>query len=227
MIIRCAWCKRVTGNKPPYGGKHDKEITDGICPECLEKHLMKETPIIFSANMVRAILNGTKTMTRRIIKPQPSSNSKIFVRALTNRLWWQEFDGYYEDAPPRMFKCPYGQVGDRLWVRESYCINALTEKPMYKADFIGTEWVLPAGGWRPSIFMPRWASRITLEITEVRVERLQEISREDVLAEGVSWQDYKQSYDWAFKKLWDSLNAKRGYGWDANPWVWVIGFKVI
>jgi len=145
---------------------------------------------------------------------------------------------------------PYGQIGDRLWVREAWCEDFTGETLYYKAD--GGESPGPKGFWRPSIFMPRWASRITLEITGIRAERLQEISHEDAKAEGIIPMTCclpgAAHYFTPFKKLWDSLNAKRGYvgvkvqllryapgllfplnlyglRWATNPWVWVIEFK--
>lgn len=198
---------------------------------------MKEHPIMSSTDSVEAILEGRKTQTRRVIKPQPRPNSKIFVRALTLSRTWQEYDGYYEDAPPRLFDCPYGQVGDRLWVRES--IVRHNDMWYYKAGWTSTgkSWVecipsqrhLDKLGWQyTSRMMPKIFFRITLEITEVRVERLQEITEEDAKAEGA------ESYytlpggrtvaRYHFSVIWDSIFAKRGYGWEVNPWVWVISF---
>ena len=165
---------------------------------------MKERPIIFSTPMVKAILDGRKTQTRRVIKDQPPLSMRDMFK-------------------PKNLKCPYGQVGDRLWVRETFkpynCMGGFA----YKAD--GD---LSTGfPWKPSIHMPRGASRITLEITESRAERLQDISEEDAKAEGVKCcpnavSDYKHH----FMILWDSINGKK-YPWDSNPWVWVISFKVV
>ncbi|KKL73500.1 hypothetical protein LCGC14_2074310, partial [marine sediment metagenome] len=148
-------------------------------------------------------------------------------------------------------ECPYGQVGDRLWVRETFCIacdeavasttgdDIARNKPCYRAEPANQ----PAQDfcefphWKPSIHMPRWASRITLEITGVKVERVQDISEEDAKAEGVTAKyvggslslanmDYL-SYQAGFCEVWDSINAKRGYGWDVNPWDWALTFKVV
>lgn len=177
---------------------------------------MSEHPILFSGPMVRAILGGRKTMTRRVIKPQPPPDLKEQLLAhgvmLINRAW---------------FLCPYGQPGDRLWVREAFKLwpngeifYAATPAPEKRGKF------LPLGNWKPSIFMPRWASRITLEITAVRVERIQDISEEDIYAEGCLYTPWLPSGDpLVFQNVWDSLNAKRGYGWENNPWTWVISFK--
>lgn len=194
---------------------------------------IKEHPILFSSDMVRAILEGRKTQTRRVVK-------------VTQRNSWLVDDGwtdnYIKDPENHLVnECPYGQPGDRLWLRETFypVTNTLC---LYKAD--GDD-IDPAYNlkWRPSIYMPRWASRITLEITGIRVERVQEITNEGAKAEGVelvpaftagnmSFSDVYGSHHYyhdtareAFQELWDSINAKRGYSWDANPWVWVIEFK--
>ena len=170
---------------------------------------MKERPIIFNTEMVKAILEGRKTQTRRVIKPQPSGIILV----------WEH--------------CPYGQVGDRLWVRETWNAGHDGQSlPVFKAGLSADlTKELEAdelwSGWKPSIHMPRWASRITLEITEIRVERLQEITEEDAKAEGcvkqikdgLIFDSAIHEYSW----LWDSLNAK--YPWESNPWVWVISFK--
>lgn len=162
---------------------------------------MNEHPIIFSTEMVRAILDGRKTMTRRVIN-HPER---------------------YEHIRECDFCCPYGQVGDKLWVRESFLIkhDYKTPKgfPYYKTNFCDDK----ITKWKPSIFMPRWASRITLEITGIRVERLQEISEQDAKDEGICFYD-DNAVD-VFRELWDSINAKRGYSWESNPFVWVIEFK--
>ena len=131
-----------------------------------------------------------------------------------------------------MRPCPYGVPGDRLWVRETFYSNGMCKNTMschYRATYNGlfTPDTVP-WKWTPSIFMPRWASRITLEITGVRVERVQDISEEDARAEGIP-DEYRAGhriyYRPRFKTLWDSINAKRGFGWDSNPWVWVVEFK--
>ena len=193
---------------------------------------MKERPILFSGPMVRAILDGRKTQTRRVLNPQPTivpvkSNSRYLL------------DGHGFTAVSK-----YGVPGDRLWVRETFRDPDTLEFFAYKAD-VGThrwrECIDPDNcRWRPSIFLRRRDSRITLDITEVRVQRLQEISEEDAQAEGVEWHDGVKawrSYDLlgqtpflektaagSFRTLWDSINAKRGFGWDTNPWIWAITF---
>lgn len=220
---------------------------------------MKERPILFSAPMVRAILDGRKTVTRRFVKQDlqrlgdgdwyafdhKGINYRVNARHTTVAAW----------AHLLQF-CPYGQAGDQLWVREAFsgphCMDAsdgCKEVPpskwgdcsriWYWADGNPTEgdWTRP----RPSIHMPRWASRITLEIVSVRVERLQDISEEDAAAEGV----YRESEDeipfngpWyinagdsqgyataksCYAALWDSINGEGS--WEKNPWVWVIEFR--
>lgn len=199
---------------------------------------MKERPILFSAPMVRAILAGRKTQTRRIVKPQPSVIHRLYRDAsiLTNLLFRRK---------DQTIRSPYGTIGDRLWVRETWaihqCADSESERVHYRADCAtGAEPCCPYDGerikkWRPSIFMPRWASRITLEITEVRVQRLQAISEEDAAAEGVSspmpfkwrkdeWQNETPNIA-RFAALWESINGAAS--WAANPWVWAITFKMI
>ena len=201
---------------------------------------MKEHPILFSTDMVKAILEGRKTMTRRVIKPQPTDAGLEFATACEGEFSaWQDdglnLDEHSEDGGPCQRICPYGQVGDRLWVRETFVLTNY-QTPVYRADFKdvnGYYWSSIASDpkgvkWTPSIHMPRWASRINLEITEIRVERVQEISEEGAKAEGIealkpSMCCYTNRY--CFEVLWESINAKRGYSWEANPWVWCISFK--
>jgi len=202
---------------------------------------MKERPTLFSGSMVRAILEGRKTQTRRVINPQPEGHRDGAWRMETGApypiaafCFWHDI---VEEKPDEEVACPYGAECDRLWVRETWRAIPLGGIK-YRAD--GTE---TGAHWKPSIFMPRWASRITLEITDVRVQRVQDISTDDVIAEGVdvfsslpvllprklSGEKLDHlAHEIAvslYKKLWDSINAKRGYGWDANPWVWAITFK--
>ena len=174
---------------------------------------MKERPILFNGEMVRATLDGRKTQTRRAIKPQP---------------------GFQGNTPIECIHCPYGDPGDRLWVRETWAKGPQNHgwgEVIYKATFGAMMKPVCEGftKWKSPRFMPRKYSRITLEVTGVRVERLQDITHRDALAEGVSY-DVSKS-DGAplkrFQVLWDSNNAKGGFGWDDNPWVWVIEFKAI
>jgi len=196
---------------------------------------MADRPILFSAPMVRALLAGTKTQTRRAVKPQPW----ILAGEL---LCWKDDALTPEEMAQR---CPHGQPGDRLWVRETWTTHAflddtpprdLTTRSLhYQADG-----VIKTGKLRPSIHMPRWASRITLEVTGVRVERLQGISEADAQAEGLHYHDgrgighsgWREGhgvgfvYDTAreaYADLWRSINGPGS--WKANPWVWCVSFK--
>jgi hypothetical protein len=207
---------------------------------------MKERQILFSGQMVRAILEGRKTITRRVMKPTESTesylfNNKAFDRYKFTHMWYDMEDrycAYFETGPTedseygyaQSFVCPYGQPGDRLWVRETFRTDAYADgRPEYRAtptceDKV-EEYDLPSR-WHPSIYMPHAFSRILLDVTVVRVERVQDISEEDAKAEGVGniiFQGLTRRD--LFASLWDSINAKRGYGWDANPWVWVVEFK--
>ena len=185
---------------------------------------MKERPISATRPEVRAILDGRKTMTRRIVKPQPIGGDKICKRGMG--YGW--IIGQLRDSENawRDLSCPYGQPGDRLWVRETWRIPNGAPRGWvdYRADDAREGF-----RWRPSIYMPRWASRITLEITDIRVERLQDISEEDAQAEGVKlhteYIPMKVGFNHrqAFGGLWESINGPGS--WDANPWVWAIEFK--
>jgi len=211
----------------------------------------KERPILFSAPMVRAILDGRKTVTRRPVKVQPHTDaSGNFCVGRSN--YGQ--DGYGKPVTKRFINdcCPYGKPGDRLWVRETwYCDHSeVLSGPYLKPDDLdisearddGTL-VYAADGlapyeqeqptWKPSIHMPRWACRILLEIIDVRVERLQDITYEQAVTEGVhrgALREWCASDEGgachkypipAFRDLWQST----GGDWDANPWVWVVEFK--
>jgi len=199
----------------------------------------KQKPILFSTEMVRAIIEGRKTQTRRVIKPQPPKGLK-------------PYQGY-----PGVIDCRPYQPGCILWVRETWADlhgmgfgnDPRTDKPFqfaYAADIIpGSDGdrIRKEYGikWKPSIYMPRKAARLFLRAKNVRVERLQDISEEDAIAEGIHWTkegplhahylDNKLDawLKWlakeAFASLWNSINAKRGYGWETNPWVWVIEFE--
>lgn len=194
---------------------------------------MRERPILFSSPMVRAILAGTKAQTRRVVKPQPEWSEPATV--------WQHGDGHsgsgwyahhseYPEEGALHYRCPYGQPGDRLWVRETHI--DLGACCLYRADANAEQeraLVAPGQRWMPSIHMPRSLSRITLEVTGVRVERLQDISEADAQAEGAepmalddlgnTWRTHKRGY----QSLWESINGPGS--WDANPWVWVIEFQ--
>lgn len=205
---------------------------------------MKEHPIIFNGENVRAILNNRKTQTRRVIKPQPSEcwDSLVWLSGIEK---WRAHHPNGSPVPSPAspeWRCPYGAPGDRLWVRETWgMLNDLPDSRdvVYRADYPG-EPSPEARGWRPSIHMYRWASRITLEVVDVQVERMQDITPSDCIAEGIEiianeWStpwyrglrnEWKSSRE-AFANLWDSINAKRGYPWADNPWVWAVTFKMM
>jgi hypothetical protein len=235
----------------------------------------KERPILFSAPMVRALLAGSKTQTRRAMKTQPAGNTMCVTP------WMIAGEQEEDDAGRALFlavdsegdsyqyACPYGKVGDLLWVRESYTLGTIPVA-LKGADYLkrgdetgDVDWCLAAwyegdphpGGWfaplgkKPSIHMPRWASRLTLRITDVRVEQLQSISARDAVAEGVgSWRDgwdRKTSAEMflsvgagmhgdinkqgvartLYRALWESINGSGS--WEANPWVWVVEFEKV
>lgn len=193
---------------------------------------MKERPILFSGPMVRALLDSSKTQTRRVVKPQPVYDGRFAGG------WKLKGKKGHEAAtcsPLIAEVCPYGQPGDRLWVRESfahiYRDNSSPERRSfedvaYMADGRGID-IGAYGSWKPSIHMPRWASRITLEITSVRVERLQDITQGDAMAEGCPFPSMAQGDDprqW-YEQLWGEINGPGS--WAANPWVWRIEFKRI
>ena len=222
--------------------------------------VVTDRPILFTPENVLKILDGTKSQTRRVAQV-PSH--------------------YGVEESQESIKCPFGLVGDRLWVKESWRVGAWNEEEGtiavdYRADnYARREWLtlpdddgekfnklwldtcdeLSAKGiepdedgyhwkpgespckWRSGLFMPRWASRLTLEITAIKVERVQDISEADAIAEGItgewvppghhSFNGHRASARSGYKALWDSINAKRGYGWEKNPWVWAITFKVV
>jgi hypothetical protein len=208
---------------------------------------MRERPILFSAPMIRALLDGRKTQTRRIAKLNDAGRVKL---PGSPKNW-------HPDDPNAAMACPYGQPGDRLWVRETfYCDDfeyphgpreRLKSELYYRAtDCLADGRTLPGFAlesfvppWRPSIHMPRWASRITLEITDVRVERLNAISEADAIAEGLIYRPAIEAWSasssdaWptfrdprrSFAGLWESINGQGS--WDANPWVWAITFRRI
>lgn len=222
---------------------------------------MKETGFVAYQHEVKAILEGRQTMFRRVIKPQPTTPPRMVGGAL---LAWVEKN---KKVPAHIhgFACPYGQVGDRLWVRETWGImqqgnacSGLLSMPTFEYEkydmvtherYLGSRYRVVyratgsgilAGKWRPSIHMPRWASRITLEITGVKVERIQDISLRDIISQGlrppedptdltdIGQDEFCADYLYRkFRELWNSINAKRGYGWDVNPRPWCLTFKVV
>ncbi|QNO00940.1 RNA-binding protein [Serratia phage vB_SspM_BZS1] len=210
---------------------------------------MKERPVIFNGEMVRAILDGRKTQTRRVMKDQPEVIPPEDECGVPG--YWIPCHAAKTMVRNEMMTiaCPSGQVGDRLWVRETFAaFDADWKHPGKPHDLKDGPWPnvvypasvakIPDGTCRPSIHMPRWASRITLEITAVRVERLNDISEEDAKSEGVKpagdlLPDYPDTFltpkgDFAtakvaFQRLWQSIYGEES--WSANPWVWVIEFR--
>ena len=209
-------------------------------PDSLIKTAPVARPILMSGPMVRATLDGRKTQTRRVVKGVA--------------LEWLDDAGFspgFVADPGNSAYCPYGQPGDLLYVREAWAQTSIApivetvDSPAVvfrdcdnRCDY--------GGPWRPSIYMPRWASRLTLVVEGIRVERLQEISADDCEAESIQsrgadmavYREHRLVNDLAarryengmrklFRALWDPLNATRGYGWDANPWVWVVQFRPI
>jgi hypothetical protein len=217
---------------------------------------MKERPVIFNGEMVRSILEGRKKQARYIVTPQPINSKVGMVNACYcghPELWLVDGDvGSYTCngliAPEWL--CPFGVIGDRLWVRETFAIGLCTEstlayKATHKPDDLEEGWFEKIE-WKRSSHMPRWASRINLEITGVRVERLKDITEEDASYEGMSFTDYRldrfnqQRAGWLWKKsskyeeclqsarsafgnLWESIHSEES--WNANPLVWVLEFK--
>jgi len=205
---------------------------------------MKEHPIIFNGEMVRAILAGRKTQTRRVIRlPNWATSITTMSDGVDTSVAYQDHDLQYA----HVVNCRW-RPGDTLWVRETW------QELRYTAFYAADESLPPEGWpegrwndrWRPSIFMPRRVSRLTLEVLSVRVERVQDITAADCIAEGIGDPSYDheiygsclgdiaggcgacqncdpQPY---FRRLWDSINAKRDFGWDTNPWVWVIEFRM-
>ena len=193
---------------------------------------MKERGMIFNGEMVRAILDGRKTQTRRIMKNQPAGDypdTPALIRSVDGGFQWY---GHYGESS--IFNCPFGAVGDRIWVRETWAEAGAgaPDLKLYRANYpehvpTNYENVPPADEirWTPSIHMPRWASRLTLEITGVRVERLNDISECDAKSEGAPTECcvIGDKHFLGFRSLWKSIYGEES--WKANPWVWVIEFK--
>jgi len=180
-----------------------------------EELLKNAKPILFNTEMVQAILGDRKTVTRRVIKPQPIAGIRKSVFVPSG----------IEDGHGREIKLLY-KVGDILYVRETFN-NTETDTVLYAADKDFIDFYLFMESeikWKPSIHMPKAAARIFLKVTDVRVERLQDITPNDIDREGTPFGLTIAPYD-GFSRLSNELNTKRGYGWEANPWVWVIEFE--
>jgi hypothetical protein len=236
------------------------------------KEAIKERSIIFSGPMVRSIISGTKTQTRRIINPQPpvhhwehfkdSPLAEYQLRAAVhgNVGCWTPMmrkngeEWRYDETACAV--CPYGADTDQLWVREAFCLNNPEfehQKPPTPRPSNGNRWPWYAATepnvegkngkspWKSSIHMPRWASRLLLTVISLRVERLQEITEDDAVAEGIDYNEerrlaglyfYNGGGFWvkdartAYSALWDKINGERA-NWASNPWVWVVSFKVL
>ena len=208
--------------------------------------MTKCRPIIMSSDSVRAILDGRKTQTRRVVNEQPENLYPVVtVEFLEGRKGWRyrysDPDRKHSGGSGFLMKCSFGAPGDRLWVREAFWLRQWSDnfkniQVAYDRPAERTKYILAdkgesfeefltkrkfSNGWQNPMFMPRWASRLTLEITNVRCERVQKIALNDVWDEG-----YKTITD--FKEAWDALNGKRkGCSWNDNPWVFVLEFKKI
>jgi hypothetical protein len=208
--------------------------TDGL--GCNARTLPKGRPILFSAPMVRALLSGAKTQTRRLVKGAPHDWSPIgpewFSPTVVDRHGEEQpgtdvYGAGNEDGD-LWIRCPYGATGDILWVRETWHASPHFDC-LYRADFPDgavLRKVVAHGGWKPSIFMPYRMSRIKLEVTGVRVERLHDISEADAWAEGTPGELLHRAQGYApsaYRMLWESINGPNS--WDANPWVWVVEFS--
>ena len=188
-------------------------------------------PILFSTSMVQAILDGRKTQTRRVIKAPVLRNVREPDEVLFDGKICK-FNWHGDDVIGGFEIKPKYQPGDILWVRETWAevsSGIIEYKATYKEPYTGSAEIDHIGNkikWRPSIHMPREAARIFLKVTNVRVERLQEITAHDAIREGMESEIPFDTVD-EFKELWNNLNAKRGYGWESNPWVWVVAFEKI
>lgn len=185
---------------------------------------MKSRPILMNVPMVKALLDGRKSQTRRVVKPQPPEPCVLMDSRPGGQV--AEWASSNHGVPFHSVHCPYGSSGDLLWVRETWATNnygfpAPQASISYKAGPDGYQ-----GLWRPSIHMPRWASRITLCLDTVRVERLQDASRRDIASAGCPYTTRESALSW-FRFEWDVNYAQRGYSWETNPWVWVLQFDVI
>jgi hypothetical protein len=204
---------------------------------------MNEHPILFSGEMVRAILEGRKTQTRRVIKGVDGGDKFLAFGIYGKALFTDNILNIVSGKPHDfLVRCPYGLPGDRLWVRETWQMiyeRMDGQRFTHPIDNARQRWVEYAATsrdeepprWKPSIHMPRKCSRLTLEIVNIRVERVKDITAMDCIAEGImrsaADEIHQRALDekYVYQELWDKINAARGYGWEVNPWVWVIEFK--
>jgi hypothetical protein len=199
---------------------------------------IREKPIMFSTEMIRAILDHRKSMTRRVMKPQPHLIDNIWFWTHRKMSWGLPNQGEIATILLGIWDVAPYQVGMRLWVRESWRVMGVDDQlapceissqyapiVQYKDTQPGPQDII-MGKWRPSIFMPRWASRITLEVTEVRAQIVGDITEEDAITEGFK-ADQWVSAKGHFAMKWDELNEKRGYPYSDFIWVWAITFQVM
>lgn len=215
-----------------------KPDTDNLIAVAESNRVVRERPILFSGSLVRAILDDRKTQTRRVVKPQPE------YRDVSGAFASWVFKGgllYPNAASAVLALCPYGKPGDRLWVRETWRIAGMcSDTPSAELSVMYSEHLQFKADrdesyidrYRPSIFMPRWASRITLEIIGVGIERLQEITEADAAAEGaavsdsVTMADGSPCFSVNYRRIWTAINGiDNPAAWERNPWVWVVIFR--
>ncbi len=212
--------------------------------------MKNEHPIIFNTEMVKAILNGNKTQTRRIIK-LPKKAYPFQIESISDIQINDFYSVLLTNDTEIEIKCPYGKVGDILYVREKFigywknkeknlpcmCDYIISYRAggnkIYRTTFLHLFENHDRRKWKPSIHMPKWVARLFLEITNIRVERIQDITENDAMKEGTTPTTTPhipgkgRTYIQGFGSLWNSINEKRGYGWKVNPWVWAVEFKII
>lgn len=197
---------------------------------------IKERPMIMGAESIRGIYARWKTQTRRVLKPQPNNITSLVewntaAEAFVPWNWTTSGSNSGGARTGTPISCPYGVPGDRLWVREAWAKDSTVDGG---ARYYATDQISDLRKKRSPLFMPRWASRLLLEVTAVRVERLHEITPADAIAEGVRPRadcftidcDTPNPVD-EYRGAWNFLNAKRGFPWDRNPWVWVVEFRLL
>jgi len=211
------------------------------------KERLTRRPILFSTPMVQALDRGVKRQTRRVVKHQPTgkpmprsewgAEQRHLGRPPASAWMWPFYPGPGEHSA-KGWHCPYGRVGDTLWVRETWDFRpwgkgvvrvsyaAGGEQKNFKKPELWNPMLYNYQRWRPSIHMPAWACRTTLKITKVRLQRLHRITEADAKAEGATRLNPKESYRVAFRRLWDKINGgRKGCAWADNPWVWAVTFK--